>query len=201
MHAANRKQILLLVSLGLVWTCVLGWQLLHSEEPVHMPLKNVTGAAAGPRSSATASGELHVNLDHLAAAGGQREISFATPRNIFASLTGKASTEQIAAQDLPPEQRLPTPAEERKLAAAAELNQFRYLGFLRFGGVKNGKKKDMAVLAREDELHLVHAGDTIEKEVLVRSINSDRVTLQHLGSRLVQEVTSSEEPLTGTPQN
>jgi hypothetical protein len=201
MHAANRKQLLLLVGLGLVWACVLGWQLLHSEEPVHIPLKNVTGTVTGSRSSAATSGELHVNLELLAAAGGQRETNFATPRNIFASLTGKGSMEKTAAQDLPPEQRLPTPAEERKLAAAAELNQFRYLGFLRFGGVKNGSKKDTAVLVREDELHLVHAGDTIEKQILVRSITSDRVTLQHLGSRLVQEVTASEEPLTGTPAN
>ena len=201
MHTTNRKQVLLLVGLGLIWTCLLGWQLLHSEGPVHMPLKNVTGTVAGPRSSATVSGELHVNLDHLAAAGGQREISFATPRNIFASLTGKGHTEQAVAQELSPEQRLPTPAEERKLAAAAELNQFRYLGFLRFGGVKNGKKKDMAVLVREDELHLVHAGDTIENQVLVRAIDSEGVTLQHLGSRMVQVVPAAQEPLSGTAQN
>ena len=167
-----------------------------------MPLKNTTGPVAASRSAATASGELHVNLDLLAAAGGQREISFATPRNIFASLTGKGSlTGATTAQDVPPEQRLPTPAEERKLAAAAELNQFRYLGFLRLGDQKGSRRKDVAVLVREDELHMVHAGETIEKQVLVKSITSDGVTLQHLGSRMVQVLPAAQEPLTGIPQN
>ena len=109
--------------------------------------------------------------------------------------------DKTVAQDVASEQRLPTPTEERRLAAAAELNQFRYLGFFRFGGAKSSRQKDLAVLVRDDELHVVHAGDTIEKEVLVRSVRSDRVTLQHLGSRLVQEVQVTQEPLTGTPQN
>jgi hypothetical protein len=144
---------------------------------------------------------LHVNLDLLAAPSGQRETSFTTPRNIFSSLAGNGlSTDQIA-QDVPPEQRLPTPAEERKLAAAAELNQFRYLGFLRFGGLKDGGKKDVAVLLREDELHMVHAGDTIENQVLVRSIDSDGVTLQHLGSHLIQLLPAAQEPVSETAQN
>ena len=97
--------------------------------------------------------------------------------------------------------RLTTPAEERKLAAAAELNQFRYLGFLRFGDLKGGGKKDVAVLLREDELHMVHAGDTIENQVLVRSIDSEGVTLQHLGSHLVQLLPAAQEPLSETAQN
>ncbi|HET6676072.1 MAG TPA: hypothetical protein VFG71_12065 [Nitrospiraceae bacterium] len=202
METANRKRLVLLVGLGLVWVCLLGWQLLYSEEPARMPLKNTTGGVVtGPRSPAATAGGLHVNLDLLTAASGQREASFATPRNIFASLSGKGSMDKAVAQDVAPEQRLPTPAEERRLAAAAELNQFRYLGFFRFGGVKSSRQKDLAVLVRDDELHVVHAGDTIEKEVIVRSVRSDRVTLQHLGSRLVQEVQVTQEPLTGTPQN
>lgn len=199
MDEANRKQVLILISLAALWAVLLGWQFLHSEEPVHVPLQNRTGAMAGPRSPAK-SGELHVNLNLLSAPSGQRETSFTTPRNIFSSLAGNGSTDQ-AAQDLPPEQRLPTPAEERKLAAAAEMNQFRYLGFLRFGGHKGNGKKDVAVLLRADELHMVHAGDTIENQVLVRSINSEGVTLQHLGSRMVQVVPAGQEPINGTAQN
>jgi hypothetical protein len=199
MHEANRKQVLLLVGLAAVWAVLLGWQLLHSDEPVRVPLKNTTGVMTGARPPAT-SAELRVNLDLLAASSGQRETSFTAPRNIFSSLAGKGSGDQ-GAQDVSPDQRLPTPAEERKLAAAAELNQFRYLGFLRFGDQKGGRKKDIAVLLREDELHMVHAGDTIEKQVLVRSINSDGVTLQHLDSRMVQVVPAAPEPLSGTAQN
>jgi hypothetical protein len=180
----------------------LGWQLWHSEEPVRVPLKNATGPVAASRSTATPSGGLRVNRELLAASGGQRETSFGTPRNIFASLVGKgSSTGMTTAHDLSSEQRLPTPAEERKLAAAAELNQFRYLGFLRFGNQKGNRRKDLAVLLREDELHMVHAGETIEKQVLVKSINADGVILQHLGSRMVQVLQASQEPLTGTPQD
>ena len=81
------------------------------------------------------------------------------------------------------------------------MNQFRYLGFLRFGDRKGGKNKDVAVLLREDELHMVHAGDTIEKQVVVRAIDAEGVTLQHLGSRLIQVVRAAQEPLSGTAQN
>ena len=197
MHEANRKQVLLLVGLAAVWAVLLGWQLLQSDEPVRVPLKNATGVMTGARSPAT-SADLRVNLDLLATSSGQRETSFTAPRNIFSSLAGKGSGDPDA-QDVS-DQRLPTPAEERKLAAAAELNQFRYLGFLRFGDQKGGKR-DVAVLVREDELHMVRAGDTIEKQVLVRSINSDGVTLQHLGSRMVQVVPAAQEPLSGTAQN
>jgi hypothetical protein len=200
MDEANRKQILIFISLAAVWVILLGWQFLNSDEPVHVPLQNTTGVASGPRSSAKA-GELHVNLDLLAAPSGQRETSFTAPRNIFSSLAGNGSSPGQAAQDAPSEQRLPTHAEERKLAAAAGLNEFRYLGFLRFGDPKGGRKKDVAVLLRADELHMVQTGDTIENQVLVRSIDSDGVTLQHLGSRMVHMVPAAQEPLGGTEQN
>jgi hypothetical protein len=200
MPAANRKQILLLVGLAALWAVLLGWQLLSSDEPVRAPLKNRSGAVAAPRSPATPAG-LRVNLELLAASSGQHEASFTTPRNIFTSLVGKGTSSGQAAQDVPPEQQLPTPSEERKLAAAADLNQFRYLGFLRFGDRKGGRKQAMAVLLREDELHLVHAGDTIAKQVLVRAIESDGVTLQHLGSRMVQVIPAAQEPLAGTTEN
>lgn len=200
MREANHKQILMLIGLGAVWVVLLGWQFLNSDEPVRVPLQNTSGVSAQPRLPAK-SGELHVNLDLLAAPSGQRETSFTTPRNIFSSLAGNGSSTDQTGQDVPPEQRLPTPAEERKLAAAAELNQFRYLGFLRFGDLKGGGKKDVAVLLREDELHMVHAGDTIENQVLVRSIDSEGVTLQHLGSHLVQLLPAAQEPLSETAQN
>ena len=200
MHEANRKQVLLLIGLAAVWAVLLGWQFLQSEEPVRVPLKNKTGVISESRSPATAA-ELRVNLDVLAASSGQHETSFTAPRNIFSSLIGKESSSDQGALNGPSDQRLPTPAEERKLEAAAALNQFRYLGFLRFGERKGGKNRDVAVLLREDELHMVHAGDTIEKQVMVRAIDAEGVTLQHLGSRMVQVIPPAQEPLTGTAEN
>ena len=120
MREANHKQILMLIGLGAVWVVLLGWQFLNSDEPVRVPLQNTSGVSAQPRLPAK-SGELHVNLDLLAAPSGQRETNFTTPRNIFSSLAVNGSSTDQTGQDVPPEQRLPTPAEERKLAAAAEL--------------------------------------------------------------------------------
>ena len=202
MQEANRNKVLLLVALAAAWACLLGWQFFNSDEPVRVPLTNATGKAAKPRSTVAASGELQVNLERLNASSGQRETTFTQPRNIFSSLVVQGGPSRVSDdQALPPEQRLPSAAEERKLAAAAELNQYRYLGFLRFRGHRVPDGRDLAVLMKEDEVHVVHAGDTIEKQVLVQSIQSDGVTLQHIGTRLVQVVPAAAEPLAETPQN
>ena len=202
MTESNRKQILLLVILGAVWVVLLGWQVFRSEEPDHVPLKNTAGIVTPAHRAKKASGEFHVHLELLAATSGQRETTFTTPRNIFASLTSPNSSagEGSNPDQESPDLRLPTPAEEKQLAAAAELNQFRYLGFLRVGS-HAGKGKNVAVLMKNDDLLLVHAGETIERQVVVRSINPEGVTLQHVRSKLVQVVPAAEEPVTGISQN
>ena len=202
MTESNRKQILLLVILGAVWVVLLGWQLFRSEEPTGVPLKNTTGIATPAQRSKKASSEFHVHLELLAATSGQRETTFTTPRNIFASLTpsGSSAGEGSNPDQESPDLQLPTPAEEKKLAAAAELNQFRYLGFLRVGS-HAGQGKNMAVLMKNDDLLLVRAGETIERQVVVRSIDPEGITLQHLRSKLVQVVPAAEEPVTGISQN
>jgi len=202
MTESNRKQILLLVILGAVWVVLLGWQVFRSEEPDHVPLKNTAGIVTPAHRAKKAFGEFHVHLELLAATSGQRETTFTTPRNIFASLTSSNSSagEGSNSDQESPDLRLPTPAEEKQLAAAAELNQFRYLGFLRVGS-HAGKGKNVAVLMKNDDLLLVHAGETIERQVVVRSINPEGVTLQHVRSKLVQVVPTAEEPVTGISQN
>ena len=202
MTESNRKQVLLLVILGAVWVVLLGWQVFRSEEPTRVPLKNTTGIATPAQRSKKASSEFHVHLELLAATSGQRETTFTTPRNIFASLTpsGSSADEGSNPDQESPDLQLPTPAEEKKLAAAAELNQFRYLGFLRVGS-HAGQGKNMAVLMKNDDLLLVRAGETIERQVVVRSIDPEGITLQHLRSKLVQVVPAAEEPVTGISQN
>lgn len=199
MTESNRKQVLLLVILGAVWVVLLGWQLFRSEETTQAPLKNTTGIAASAQRLKKAPGEYHVHLEMLAATSGQRETTFTTPRNIFASLSASGSSAGEGSQpgqETPPLQ-LPTPAEEKKLAAAAELNQFKYLGYLRVGPHAR-RGKNVAVLMKNEDLLLVHAGETIARQVVVRSISPEGVTLQHLSSKLVQVVPAAEEPVTGT---
>jgi hypothetical protein len=202
MTESNRNQVLLLATLGAVWVVLLGWQIFRSEEPTHVPLKNTTGIATPAQRSKKASGDFPVHLELLAATSGQRETTFTAPRNIFASLTSPSSSagERPISDQEAPDSRLPTPAEEKRLAAAAELNQFRYLGFLRVGS-KVGQGKNVAVLMKNDDLHLVRAGETIEHQVVVKSINREGITLEHLRSKLVQVVPAAEEPVAALSQN
>ena len=79
---SKRKKVLALVALGSLWGGLLLWQWLTWQEPARVPLANVSGPAASASHSGTDS--LHVQLDLLAAARTQREMVFATPRNIFA---------------------------------------------------------------------------------------------------------------------
>jgi hypothetical protein len=197
----NHKKVRLLISLGALWVLLLGWQVWNWREPVHVPLKNATGPAHESRTPPPSNG-LRVRLDLLAASSAARETDLATPRNIFSSGAAAASLDaKSGPQEMPPEPRMPTPEEERQLAAAAELNQYRYLGYFRFGDRKVSPARNSAVLMKQDEIHVVHAGDTIENQVLVQAITADGVTLQHLSSRLVQTVPAVGEPLAGQPSN
>src|SRR5262249_34991498 len=133
----SRKKLIALIALGLVWGGLVFWQVRNWEEPVRVPLSNVSGVTAGTAQSQNAGERLHVQLNLLAAARSQREMPFAAPRNIFAlpsSLTN-------VSQSLPADVSEPA---VRRQAVAAELAQFRYLGFVRTGDEWQ-KKQDIAV--------------------------------------------------------
>jgi hypothetical protein len=51
----------------------------------------------------------------------------------------------------------------------------------------------MAVLTRNDDVHVVKAGQTVVDQVIVKTITPDSVTLQDRASRLEQMVPLSEE--------
>jgi hypothetical protein len=85
MMTMNQKKVAALVALGLLWGGILAWEWLTVEEPVRVPLTNVSGPASTPRAHRGTVDGLHVQLDLLAAARTQREMTFTTPRNIFAS--------------------------------------------------------------------------------------------------------------------
>jgi hypothetical protein len=182
------KQILLLVALGSLWGGLLLWQWLSWEDPVRVPLTNVSGPVAS--AARVGSDNLHVQLDLLAAARTQREMVFSTPRNIFA-LPSVIPVNSAVSIDVPD-------AASQQQAVAADLAQFRYLGFVRTGEEWQ-KKQDMAVLTRNDDLHVVKAGAIIDKHVVVKSITQESVTLLDRESRLEYTVLLSEEPQTPAP--
>jgi hypothetical protein len=189
MLTTNQKKITAVVGLGLLWGGVFAWEWLTVEEPVRVPLTNVSGLASTPRPTRGRVEGLHVQLDFLAAARTQREMTFTPPRNIFAPPrpedSGTAYTDR-------PEFDAGSERALRQQAALAGLALFRYLGFVRMeGGVQ--KKGEMAVLTKKDDLHVVRTGETVEDHVVVKTITRESVTLQDRQSRVEHIVLLSEE--------
>ena len=83
---------------------------------------------------------------------------------------------------------------------ATDLAQFHYLGFVRAGDEWQ-KKQAMAVLTKNDDLHVVKAGEVIEKHVVVKTITQESVILFDRDSRLEYTVLLSEEPRRQRPDS
>jgi hypothetical protein len=189
MMTTNQKKIAALVALGLLWGGIIAWEWLAVEEPVRVPLANVSGPAPTPRATRGTVDGLHVQLDLLAAARTQREMTFTLPRNIFAPPRPDDSGVARANQsefDPEAEQAL------RQQEVLAGLAQFHYLGFVR---MEEGwrKKGELAVLTKNDDLHVVRTGETVEDHVVVKAITQESVTLQDRQSRVEHTVLLSEE--------
>jgi hypothetical protein len=80
----------------------------------------------------------------------------------------------------------------RQQEALAGLTQFHYLGFVR---MEEGwrKKGELAVLTKNDDLHVVRTGETVEDHVVVKAITQESVTLQDRQLRVEHTVLLSEE--------
>ena len=119
----RRKKMLVLVALGALWGGLALWQWLTWEERVRVPLSNVSGSGASTARAGTET--LQVQLDLLAAARTQREMVFATPRNIF------ALPSTVAANQSGPSEVSDVAVHQE--AVASDLSEFHYLGFVRTG--------------------------------------------------------------------
>ena len=189
MLTTNQKKITALVGLGLLWGGIVAWEWLTVEEPERVPLMNVSGLASTPRPTRGRVDGLHVQLNFLAATRTQREMTFTPPRNIFAPPRADDSGAAYANRpevDAGSEQAL------RQQAALAGLALFHYLGFVRLDEVSR-KKGEMAVLTKEDDLHVVRIGETVEDHVVVKAITHESVTLLDRQSRVEHIVVLSEE--------
>ncbi len=183
----DQKKVAVLTALAVVWVGLLAWQFLMWQEPVRVPLTNVSGRPADPSQAQNVGHDLRVHLDLLEAARDQREMVFGTPRNIFA-LSDASSTVREEAVENPD-------SVARQQSVAAELSQFHYLGFVRMGEGWE-KKSELAVLTRNEDLHVVMKGQTVDNHVLVKAITHESVTLLDRNSRVEYTVLLSEEPLT-----
>ncbi|MDP1948387.1 MAG: hypothetical protein Q8L77_12905 [Nitrospirota bacterium] len=185
----NHKKIMGLAVLGLLWGGIVVWEWLAVEAPVRVPLSNVRGLASTPRVPRGAIDRLHVQLDLLAATRTQREMTFTTPRNIFAPPRrndSEAAPGHLSESDAMSELAL------RQQAVLDDLGQFHYLGFVRMEDAWR-KTGELAVLRKNDDLHVVRTGETVENHVLVKAITQESVTLQDRPSRVEHTVLLSEE--------
>lgn len=193
MRLSHRHQLLLLGVLCSIWAGLALWRATEWEEPARAPLTNVSGTVSGQPAPTRRPGTgLHVNLELLAASRTLREATFTTPRNIFAPPRTDAAPAMNAAQPLPSDPDQTSPETLQQQAAAAELAQFRYLGYMQLGDAR--RTREMALLVKQEEVHVVKAGETIEDRILVKAITPDGVILQETGSHVEQIVPLAQEP-------
>ncbi|MGH7228488.1 MAG: hypothetical protein ACREIH_04665 [Nitrospiraceae bacterium] len=188
----NRNQLLVLLVLAVVWAGLFMWRLVGTEEPARVPLVNVTGQATHQTVTRAKTGTaLRVDLDLLAASRTQREGTFTTPKNIFSLVRSDGSQAALSEPPLPVDMPL-TPEEQlSQQTTAAELTQFRYLGYFYLGDIRQ-RGREIALLVKDEDLHVVRAGETIEHRVLVKEITPTGVTLQETHSRVEQTVPLAE---------
>jgi hypothetical protein len=189
MITTNQKKIAALAGLGLLWGGILASGWLSVEEPVRVPLTNVSGSGSTSRGTRGAVDELRVQLDLLASARTQRDMTFTPPRNIFAP--PRLDDTRVTRANRPEIE----PGSGQALlqeAVLAGLSQFHYLGFVR---MEDGwrKKGELAVLTKNDDLHLVRTGEIVEDQVMVKTITEESVTLRDRRSRVEYTVLLSEE--------
>ena len=198
MNLTDQKKRILAAVLILLWGGVAFWQWRSWEEPVHVPLTNVTGPATVGQPAATKGTGSRVKIELLASADAQRKATFTTPRNIFAVPTSDGTL------PVPPEQGVgnkPEPGAEngqppvpektvQQQITEAQVAPYRYLGFLRMG---ENRQKDMAVLGKDDEVMVLKVGDHVEEHLVIKAITSESVTFHDTATRVNQTVQLSDD--------
>ncbi|MBH0194142.1 MAG: hypothetical protein HP494_00760 [Nitrospira sp.] len=191
----TRRKVMLTIVLLLAWAGLAVWQWGTWEEPIRVPLTNVTGSASSARQTTAKGSGLHVKIERLTSAHTDRETTFTAPRNIFAlpSLDGifpggQVTGEQVVHQDSSSEDAA------LKQAVSAELAQYKYLGFLRLGEGRK-RSKEIAVLSKNEEVMVGKVGDRVEDHLVLKTITPESVTIRDTGANIDQTVPLSEEPL------
>lgn len=189
-----KKKTILAVSLIVLWAGVAVWQWRLLQNPVHVPLTNVTGHPSVGRHAEAGGAGLHVNLDLLASTSLQRQATFTVHRNIFAAPRpdGTFVAENGSASRTHPGSASAETSTEQEEKFALE--QYRYLGFLHVGE-GHRENKDIAVLKRDDEVLILKVGDHVDHHLILKAINSESVTIRDTGTHMDQRVSLSEESM------
>ncbi|MBS0167091.1 MAG: hypothetical protein JSR29_13470 [Nitrospira sp.] len=187
-----KQKALVAGSLVLVWAglAVSQWNLL--EEPVRVPLTNITGPAIGGRQSEGRGGGLQVNLRLLGATVAQRDAPYTMPRNIFTMTSVDGGSPPNSDRGVVQVEEVPFTEPPAEQGGVVESGQLRYLGFLRMGEGPQ-RHKPMAVIRKDDDLLVLKAGDHIDGRFMLKKITPDSVTLRDSGAQVEHTVVLSEE--------
>ncbi len=187
-----KKKTILAASLLLLWAGLAVWQWRLLQEPIRVPLTNIAGHPSVGQRAATGGTALHVNLHLFTSTSLQRQATFTVPRNIFSIPRPDgtfATGNDLASVNQPGSSSAEISTEqEEKL----ELEQYRYLGFLRVGEGRRGNK-DIAVLKKDEEVLVLKVGDRIDDHLILKAINSESVTIRDTGTHVDQTVSLSEK--------
>ena len=185
-----KKKTILASSLIVLWAGLSVWQWRLLQEPVRVPLMNVTGHPSVGRQMETGRAGLHVNLGLLASTSLQRQATFTVSRNIF-SVPHPDGT--FSAGNAPTSVNQPSASETlSQQEKALKLEQYQYLGFLRIGENRQ-KNKDIAVLRKDDEVLVLKVGDRVDDHLILKAIDSESVTIRNSTTHTDQTVSLSEE--------
>ncbi len=171
----QREKILLLLGVILIVCTMALWEWpTESPQPSSSPLR-VGQSAYDARFLPSA---LTRNLES------RRTMILKNPRNIFAPLKNPHRPKTVkatspAAKDVslpglrpaPHRPAGPSPAELADRQAKKEMRQYKFLGYLTKEGIRQG------FLSKDERIFIVQAGETLEKGITIRSINSTEVVL------------------------
>lgn len=113
----------------------------------------------------------------------KRTTTLKNPRNIFAPLKTPVAPKNIQpsiqapeptpSPSIPPPTAVtgPSPAELTAQQAKEEMRQYKFLGYLTKEGVRQG------FLSKNETIYIVKAGETLEKDITIRSIDPTEVIL------------------------
>ena len=177
------KKSQLLVLLGLVWVIILFVQFSDDSEPIVVSSNQATNATVPTPSSPKAPPSLALAdvLKHP-----RQKVQFSKPRNIFAPLNSQKSVlRQIAKAPPPkPSSRPSTNAPRRPASppgpspgvlaaqrARQQLNQYRFLGYLKKGG------ESQAFLTNGEAIYIVKQGETLEGRIHIHKIDPTTIVL------------------------
>lgn len=194
----------LLAVLVMVWVGILALRVFTREEPERVPLKYKSGQMVSRAAATPASG---IPTVAKLSKPREEEIEFRAPKNIFmpieqqmmaANQPAKARTRVAktpkgevvpVAVPVPPPVRQPSPEEmaaqqarqQREMAAQRArqaMAQYRFIGYL----MQNGEPRGF--LGKGREIYIVRAGETVEAQIHVATIDSSTLKLRDMASNV-----------------